>query len=213
MTNLDSCVKKQRYYFANKGPNSQGSGLFSSHIWMWELDNKEGRALKNWCFWTVVLEKTRESPLESKEVKPVNLNGNRPWILFGRTGAEAETLILWPPDANSWLIGKDWCWERLKAEREEGNRGRDGWVVLPIQLTRTWANSGRWWGDTGVFQSMGRQRIGHDLVTGQQQCIYIVFLINYSKSTTLMYNRNNRENSVYMWGEEGYGTSLYLFFL
>ena len=81
--------------------------LFGSHIWMWELDNKEGRALKNWCFWTVVLEKTRESPLESKEVKPDNLNGNQPWILFGRTGAEVEIPILWPPDANSWLIGKD----------------------------------------------------------------------------------------------------------
>ena len=107
MTNLDSCVKKQRHYFADKGPNSQGYGLFGSHIWMWELDNKETWASKNWCFWTVVLEKTRESPLESKEVKPDNLNGNQPWILFGRTGAEVEIPILWPPDANSWLIGKD----------------------------------------------------------------------------------------------------------
>ena len=100
------CIKKQRHHFANNGPSSQTIAS-SSHVWMWELDHKESWTSKNWCFWTMVLEKTLESLLESKEVKPVNPKGNQPWILIGRTDAEAETPILWPPDAKSWLIGKD----------------------------------------------------------------------------------------------------------
>ena len=98
-------IKKQRHYFANKGPSSQGYGFSSSNVWMWEFDHKEGWAPKNSCFQTVVLEKTLESPLGSKEIKPVNPKGNQPWIFIGRTDAEAP--ILWPPDAKSWLIGKD----------------------------------------------------------------------------------------------------------
>ena len=105
MTNLDS--KKQRHHFADEGPSSQSYGFSSSHVQMGELDQKEGWALKNWCFWTVVLEKTLESPLDNKEIKPVNPKGNQPWIFIGRTDAEAETLILRPPDEKSWLIGKD----------------------------------------------------------------------------------------------------------
>ena len=104
MTNLDSTLKSRRH-FANKGPNSQSHGLSSSHARMWELDHKEGWALKNWCFRTVVLEKTLESPLDSKEIKSVNPKGNQPWILTGRT--DAEVPILWPPDGNSQLIGRD----------------------------------------------------------------------------------------------------------
>ena len=113
MTKLDSIVK-QRHYFANKGPSSQGYGFSSSHVWMWELDYKKSWALKNWCFWTVVLEKTLESPLDCKEIQPVHPKGNQSWIFIGRTDAEAETPILWPPDAKNWLIwrdpdsGKDW---------------------------------------------------------------------------------------------------------
>ena len=99
--------KKQRQYFANKDPYSQSYGLSSSHVQMWELDHKEGWALKNWCFWTVVLEKTLENPLDGKEIKPINPEGNQPWISTGKTDAEAETPILWPPDAGSWLIWKD----------------------------------------------------------------------------------------------------------
>ena len=98
-------IKKQRHSFANKGPSSQSYGFSSSHVWMWELDYKENWALKNWCFWTMVLEKTLESPLDSKEIKPVNPKGNQSWIFTGRT--DAETPILWPPDAKSWLTGKD----------------------------------------------------------------------------------------------------------
>ena len=100
-------IKKQRHHFADIGPYSQSSGLSSSHGLMWELDRKEGWAQKNWCFRIVVLEKTLESPLDSKDIKPVNPKGNQPWIVIGRTDAEAEAPILWPPDGKSRLIGKD----------------------------------------------------------------------------------------------------------
>ena len=105
MTNLDSILKSRD--IANKGPSSQSYGFSGSHVWMWELDYKESWALKNWCFWTVVLEKTLESPLDCKEIKPVNPKGNRSWIFVGKTDAEAKTSILWPSDAKKWLIGKD----------------------------------------------------------------------------------------------------------
>ena len=100
-------IIKQRHYFANKGPSSQGYGFSSSHVWMWELDYKETWVPKNWCFWIVVLVKTVESPLDWKEIKLVNPKRNEPWILIGSTDAEAETPILWPRDAKSWLLGKD----------------------------------------------------------------------------------------------------------
>ena len=99
-------IKKQRHYFANKGPSSQGYGFSSSHVWMWELDYKESWVLKNWCFWTVVLEKTLESPLDCKKIQPVHSKGDQSWVFIGRTDVEAETPIIWPPDAN-WLIWKD----------------------------------------------------------------------------------------------------------
>ena len=108
MTNLDSVLKsKDIYLFADKGLYSQSYGLSSSHVQMWELDHKEGWASKNWCFQTVVLEKALDSPLDSKEIKPVNPKRNQPWIFIGRTNDEAEVPILWLPDAKSWLIGKD----------------------------------------------------------------------------------------------------------
>ena len=92
---------------ADKGQSNQSYSFSSTHVWMWELDYKESWALKNWCFWTVVLEKTLESPLDCKEIKPINPKGNHFWIFTGRTDAEAETPILWPPDGKNWLIGKD----------------------------------------------------------------------------------------------------------
>ena len=125
MTNLRQHIKKQRHYFADKGEDSQNYGFSSSHVWMWELDHKEGWVLRNWCFWTVVLEKTLESPLDCKEIKPVNPKGYQHWILIGRIDAEAETLILWPPDAKSQLIGKypyagkDWRQEKKGATEHE----------------------------------------------------------------------------------------------
>ena len=100
-------VKKQRHYFANKDPSTQSYGFSSSHVWMWQLDYKESWAQKNWCFWTVVLENTPESPLDCKEIKSVNPKGNQSWICTGKTDAEAETPILWLPNAKNWLIWKD----------------------------------------------------------------------------------------------------------
>ena len=100
-------IKKQRHYFANKGPSSQSYGFSSSHVWMWQLDYKESWAPKNWCFWTVALEKTLESPFDCKESKPVNPKGNQSWIFIGRTDAEVEASIHWPPNVKSWLTGKD----------------------------------------------------------------------------------------------------------
>ena len=112
-------------YFANKGPSSQGYGFSSSRVWMWELDYKESWALKNWCFWTVVLEKTLESPLDCNKIQPVHLKGNQSWMFIGKTDVEAETPILWPSDAKSWLIwkdpysGKDWRWEEKGMTEDE----------------------------------------------------------------------------------------------
>ena len=100
-------VKKQRHYFASKGPSSQGCGFSSGHVWMWELDCKESWVPKNWCFWTAVLEKTLESPLDCKEIHWVHPKGHQPWVFIGGTDVEAETPVLWPPDAKSWLIWKD----------------------------------------------------------------------------------------------------------
>ena len=100
-------VKKQRHYFADKDPYSQSYDFSSSQVWMWELDHKERWALKNWCFWTVVLEKTLECPLDCKETQPVHPKGNQSWVFIGRTDVEAETPVLWPPDAKSWLIWED----------------------------------------------------------------------------------------------------------
>ena len=100
-------IKKQKHSFANKGLSSQSYGFSSTHIWMWELDYKESWAPNNWCFWTVVLERTLESHLDCKEIQPVHPKGNQFWIFIGRTDAEAETSILWPPDEKNWVIGKD----------------------------------------------------------------------------------------------------------
>ena len=106
MTNLGS-ILKSRHYFSDKGLSSQSYDFSSSHVWMSELDYKESCMLKNWCFWTVVLKKTLKSPLDHREIQPVHPKGNQSWIFIGRTDAEAETPILWPPDSRSWIFGKD----------------------------------------------------------------------------------------------------------
>ena len=117
------CIKKQRHHFSDKGPYSQSYGFSSSHVWMWELNLKGGWALKNWCFWTVVLEKTLKSPLDCKEIKTVISIGNQSWIFIGRTGVKAP--IFEPPDARNWLIrkdpdvGKDWRKEEKRATEDE----------------------------------------------------------------------------------------------
>ena len=126
-------IKKQRHYFANKGPSSQGYGFTSGHVWIWELDYKESWVMKNWCFWTVVLEKTLESPLDCEEIQPVHPKGDQSWVFIGRTDVEVDTLILWPPDAKNWFIwkdpdaGKDW-------RREEKGTTEDEMVGWPHWL-------------------------------------------------------------------------------
>ena len=118
-------TKKQRHYFANKGPSSQSYGFSKGHVWIWELDYKEGWGLKNWWFWTVVLEKTLEPPLDCKEIQPVHPKGNKSWIFIGKTDAEAETPILWSPDVKNWHkrkdadVGKDWMWEEKGTTENE----------------------------------------------------------------------------------------------
>ena len=131
---------------------------------MWDLDYKESWAQKNWCFWTVVLEKTLESLLDCKEIQPVHPKGDQSWVFIGRTDAEAETPIFWPPDVKSWLIwddpdaGKDRRWE------EKGGTGWDAWMASLTQWAWVWVNSGSWWwtGRPGLLQSMGSQRVGHN---------------------------------------------------
>jgi len=119
------CIKKQSHHFANKGLYSQSYHISSSHVWMWELDHKEGWALKNRCFWTVVLEKTLESPLCCKEIQPVHPKGDQSWVFIGRTDVEVEPPILWPPDVKNWLIwndpdaGEDWGQEKKETTEDE----------------------------------------------------------------------------------------------
>ena len=126
LTNPDSVLKKQRHYFVNKGPSSQSYGSSSGHVRMWELDYKESWAPKNWCFWTMVLEATLESPLHCKEIQPVHPKRNQSWIFIGMTDAEAETPILWPPDEN-WLIWKDPDAGKIEGGRRRG-RQRMRWL-------------------------------------------------------------------------------------
>ena len=154
--------KKQRHHFTDKDPYSQGYGLSR------ELDNKEGKAPKNWCFQTEVLEKTLESPLDSKEIKPVNLKWNQPWILFERTDVKLKLQyfghLSWTADSleKTLMLGK------IEGRRRRGQQ-RMRWLDGIIDLT--WANSGRWWRTEkpGVLPSMGSGRVGHDLATEQQQ--------------------------------------------
>ena len=153
-------IEKQRHYFANKSLSSQSYGFSSGHVWIWDLEYEESWAPKNWCLWTVVLEKTLESPLDCKEIQPIHPKGDQSWIFIGKTDAEAETPILWPPDVKNWLIGKDpGCWERLKAGGEGDDREWDGWMASPTQWTWVWVNSGSWWwtGKPGVLWSVGLQ--------------------------------------------------------
>ena len=134
---------------------------------MLELDYEEGWAPKNWCFWTVVLEKTLESPLDCKEIQPVHSEGEQPWDFFGRNDVIAETPVFWPPHVKSWLIGKDWCWEGLGTGGEGNDRGWDSWMASPTRWTWVWVNSWSWWwtGRPGVLRFMGSQRVGHDWAT------------------------------------------------
>ena len=135
-------IKKQRYYFADKGPSSQSYGFSSSHVWMWELDHKEGWALTNWCFWNVVLEKALESPLNCKDIQPVHLKGNQSWIFIGRTDAEAKAPILWPPNGRVSSLEKILMLGKIEV-KENSSREWDGWMASSTRWTWIWANSRR----------------------------------------------------------------------
>ena len=134
---------------------------------MWELDCEEGWAPENWCFWTVVLEKTLESPLDCKEIQPVYSEGDQPWDLFGRNDAKAETPVLWPPHVKLTHWKRLWCCEGLGAGGEGHDQGSDGWMASLTRWTWVWVNSGRWWGTgrPGVLRFMGSRRVGHDWAT------------------------------------------------
>ena len=166
VTNLDSTLKSR-----DKGACSQSYGFSSGHVGMWKLGHKEGCASKNWCFQTVVLEKTLENLLDCKEIQPVNRKGNQSRIFIGRTDAEAP--ILWLPDVKNWLIWKDPDAGKKWRREEKGmdDRGWDGWMASPTWWTWVCVSSGSWWwtGRPGILQSMGLQRVRHNLAT-EEQC-------------------------------------------
>ena len=147
-------IKKQGHYFANQGPFSQGYDFSSGHVWMWELDYKESWVPKNWCFLTMVLEKTLQSHLDFKEIQPVHPKGNQSWTFIGRTDAEAEAPILWPPNAKSWLFrkdpdaGKDW-------EQKEKGMTEDEMAGWHHRLNRCEFEWTPGVGRPGVLQFMG----------------------------------------------------------
>ena len=163
MTKLDSILKSRNITFST----SQGYSFFSSHVWMWELDHKESWVLKNWCFWTVVLEKTLESPLDCMEIQPVHPKGNQSWVFIGRTDVEAETPILWPPHANSWLMEKTFMLGKIEGRRRRQWQTMRWLVASPTQWTWVCANSGSWWwtGRLGVLQFMGSQKFRYNWAT------------------------------------------------
>ena len=162
-------IEKQRHYFANKGPYNQSYGFSSSHIWMWELDYKGGWVPKNWCFWTVVLEKTLERALDRKKIQPVHPKGDQSWVFIGRTVAEVEAPILWPP-MKSQLTGKD-----LDAGKNWGQEEKR--TASLTQWTRIWVNSKRWWrkGSLMCRSPWGSQRVRHNLTTERQHLPIVTF--------------------------------------
>ena len=173
------CIEKWRHHFVDKGPYSQNYSFSSSHVWMWELDHKEGWVPKNWCFWTVEMEKTLESPLDSKEIKLVNPKGNQPWIFIGRTDAEAEAPIVWSPDVKRGLVGKDpdagkdWRQEE-KGMTEDETVGWPHW--LNGREYEQTSGDGEGQGNPVCYSSCGLQRLAHNWVTEQQQQLQGIFL-------------------------------------
>ena len=160
MTKPRQHIKKQRHYFANKGPSSQSCGFSSSHVWMWELDYKESWAPKNCCFWTVVLEKTLESPLDCKEIQPVYPKGNQSWTFIekDRCWSWKSNTLMWRTDS----FEKTLMLEKLKVGGEGDDRGWDGWMASLTQWTWVRVNSRSWWWrwKLGMLQSMALQRVG-----------------------------------------------------
>ena len=166
MTKLDSILKSRDITLLTK-VHLVKAIVFPIVMFECELDHKESWALKNWCFWTMVLEKTLKSPLDCKEIQLVHPKGNQSWIFIGRTDAEAETPILWPPDVKNWLIGKDPDAGEDWRQEEKGMRKWDVWMSSLTRWTWVWTSSGSWWwtGRPGLLQSMGSQRVRGDRST------------------------------------------------
>ena len=183
MTNLDGIFKSRDITLSTK-VRLVKAVIFLAVMYGWELDHKESWMPKNWCFWTVVFQKTLERPLYCKELQPVHSKGDQSWVFFGRNDAEAETPVLWPPHVKSWLIGKDpdagrdWGQEE-KGTAEDEMAGWHHWLDGHV-----WVNSGSWWwtGRPGVLQFMGSQRVRHDWVTELNWTEHIY---------TLVYNINS----------------------
>ena len=160
-------IQKQKHYFADKGPSSQGYGFSSGHVWMWELDCEESWAPKNWCFWTVVLEKTLESPLDCKEIQPVHPKGDQSWVfiegLMLKLKFQYFGYLMWGTDSfeKTLMLGK------IEGGRRRGWQRMRGWMASPTCWTWVWLNSGRWWWTErpGMLQSMGSQSVGHNWAT------------------------------------------------
>ena len=161
-------IKKQRHGLGNEGPSSQRYSFSSSYVWMWELDYKESWAPKNWCFWTVVLEKALESPLEGKEIQAIHPKGNQSWIFIARNDSEAEAPVLWPPDEKNWLIGKDPDTGKDRRQEEKGMREDEmvGWHhrLNGHEFEQAWG-VGDGQGSLVCFSPWVSQRVGHDWVT------------------------------------------------
>ena len=174
-------IKKQRHYFANKGLSSQSYGFSSSRVWIWEMDYKESWAPKNWCFWTVVLEKTLRVPWIARRssqsiLKEINPEYSLEGLLLK---LKLQYLAAWCEELTHWK--RPWSWAKLKAGRDGDNGGWDGWMASPTQWTWVWVNSGRWWwtGRPGVLQSMGSQRVGHNWATELNWKIFVVVLLAF----------------------------------
>ena len=167
MTNLDSILKSRHITLSKKGPCSQGYGFSSGHVWMWELDYKESWSPKNWCFWTLVLEKALENFLDCKEIQPVHPKGDQFCVFIGRTDVKAETntLATWCEELTH--LKRPWCWARLRAGGEGDDREWDGCMESLTQWIWVWVDSGSWWwtGRPGVLWYMGSQRVGYDWAT------------------------------------------------
>ena len=203
-------IKKQRHHFADKDLCSQSYGFSSYHVWMWELDHKEGWVVKNWCFWTVVLEKTLVTPLDCKEIKPVNTEGNQLWIFIGRTDAEAEAPKLCPLDAKNWLIGKDpGSGKDCKQEEKGTQRMRRLDRVIPkmdMNLSKVWerAEDRGAWHAVALGVPKSQTRVSHWATwTTSKTCFFLFRLCVIShcwQITCSQFHFNMLFQAYDMWG-------------
>ena len=184
----------------------------STHIWMWELDYKESWAPKNWCFWTVVLERLL-SPLDCKRIQPVHPKGNQSWIFIGKTDAKAETPILWPPCKELTHWKRPWCWEWLKVGGEGDNRGWGSWIESPTQWIWGWVNARSWWwtGRPGVLQSMRMQRVGHNWAAGVLQSMRMQ-RVGHNWATELNYLNKQKKTGTYLLSWSWTQSCFFIFF-